>query len=247
MIKAVRLVIFDLDGTLIDAYRAVYRSINYCLRAAGHRSVGSARIKRTVGWGDRHLLATLLGQEKDLEKVLSLYRRHHAEELKRGSKLLPGAKQVLQELKRQGYYTAVASNRPTKFSLIVIKHLHIDRYFDFVLCADKARRPKPYPDILRQILGHFSLTAAQSIYVGDMTIDLEAGRRARMRTVAVTGGSSRRKDLQAHKPWAMVRNVSGVIKILERVKEGKEPLSSRGWRNENNNLTGGSRCVGGSR
>jgi len=213
MDKKIQLVIFDLDGTLIDAYQAVYESINFCMTENGRRPVSHAKIKRTVGWGDRHLLAALWG-EKDLDRVLRMYRRHHRDALKRGSKLLPGAREVLEKLRSRGYLLAVASNRPTKFSLIVLRHLGIWRHFDYVLCGDKARRPKPYPDILRQILKRFKLAPSQAMYVGDMTIDVEAGRRARVRTVAVCGGSSRKKELSALQPVAIIKSVAQLPDLL---------------------------------
>jgi len=210
---AVKLIIFDLDGTLIDAYQAVEESVNFCLRAVGRRPIGALTIKRTVGWGDRQLLIALQG-EKGIDKILAMYRRHHRGALRRGSKLLPGSRKVLQVLKKKGYRLAVASNRPTKFSYIVLRHLGILRYFDYVLCADKARRPKPYPDMLRQILRHFSLASREAVYVGDMTIDIQSGRRARVKTVAVAGGSSRKKELAALKPMAVIRRIADLLKVV---------------------------------
>ena len=223
MSRRIRLVIFDLDGTLIDAYQAVYESINFCLHAAGSPSISHEKIKRTVGWGDRHLLVTLLG-ETGIDKILRMYRQHHSQSLRRGSKLLPGALETLQALQEQGYLLAVASNRPTMFSRIVLRHLGIARYFKYVLCGDKVSRPKPYPDMLQQILRRFAVRPREALYVGDMTIDVEAGRRARVPTVAVTGGSSRRQELEMLSPLAVVRSVKNLLPLLAQLQEDKGEL-----------------------
>src|SRR5206468_4299493 len=138
-------------GTLVNAYRAVYRSINFALGEFGFPPVSAHVIKRSVGWGDRHLIEGFVGKEK-APAVLKLYRRHHKDSLTTGVKFLPGAKTLLNDLKRNGYRLAIASNRPTKFTKIILKILGIDRCFDCVLCGDQVKRPKPYPDMLWQIL-----------------------------------------------------------------------------------------------
>ena len=212
----IKLVIFDLDGTLMNAYPAVYRSVNYALARFGHPSIGHAIIKRTVGLGDRHLLRSFIG-EADLDAALKVYRRHHALSLRKDTKLLPGSLRLLRYLRSQGLKIAVASNRPTKFSLIAIKHLKIRKFFDHILCGDKVDHPKPAPDILLAILKKFSLKPSQALYVGDMAIDVRTGRRARVKTVAVTTGSNTAAELAALKPYSVVKSISGVKRLLERL------------------------------
>ncbi len=215
--KKIKLVVFDLDGTLINAYPAVYRSVNHTVKKFGFAPITHATIKRTVGWGDRHLLQSFMGDklgEKDIDQALKVYRQHHALALRKDTKLLPGALKILQYLQTQGLKIAVASNRPTQFSLIAIRYLKINIFFDYVLCGDKVAHPKPAPDILKEILKKFKLKPAEALYVGDMGIDVLTGRRARVKTVAVATGSSTIQELAALKPLAVVRNVYQARKFL---------------------------------
>ena len=214
MQNKVKLAIFDLDGTLINAYPAVYRSINYTMKQISLSPLDHETIKKTVGWGDRHLLRSFVGDER-IEEFLAIYRRHHKDSLKSGSKLLPGAKRLLTFLKKHKYKIAVASNRPTKFSRIVMKHLKIDSYFDYVLCGDKAKRPKPFPDILKQILAKFHLKPKEALYVGDMTIDIQTGKGAKVKTIAVATGSSSKRELAGMNPDYIIDNVFEVAGILK--------------------------------
>lgn len=92
--KKIQLVIFDIDGTLINAYPAVYRSVNFTVKKFGFGRISHQTIKRTVGWGDRHLLQSFIG-DKNLDRALSVYRRHHAAALRQDTKLLPGALRIL--------------------------------------------------------------------------------------------------------------------------------------------------------
>jgi HAD superfamily hydrolase (TIGR01509 family) len=211
--RGIQLVIFDLDGTLINAYPAIIRSLNYVMGELGYPKQDALLIRRAVGWGDEKLLAPFVSP-KDLKKALSLYRRHHKKSLIQDSQLSPGAGVLLSRLKAKGYKLAVASNRPTKFSWILIRHLKIGRYFDYVLCADKLKNRKPHPEILNKILAKFSLKPKEALYVGDMCIDIQAGRRAKVKTIAVATGSNNRQELKRVKPYRIVNKVVSLNNIL---------------------------------
>jgi phosphoglycolate phosphatase len=209
----IKLVIFDLDGTLVDAYPAINRSFNYTMRQINYPCRDSLVIRRAVGWGDRNLLKPFV-KRADLTKALEIYRRHHRESLIRWSSLLPGASRVLSGLKSKGYKLAVASNRPTRFSRVIIRHLELNKYFAYVLCADKLQHMKPHPEILNKILRRFSLRPEQAIYVGDMAIDAQTGRKAKLRTIIVTTGSSSRREIVKENPYRIIKSITALSGLL---------------------------------
>ena len=213
MIKSV---IFDLDGTLVDAYLAVSQSVNYTLSSLGFAPRSHAQIKCSVGGGDRKLMVHFVG-EKQADRAIAIYRPHHTKALglKGAVKLLPGALGVLKFLKGKGYKLAIASNRPTKFTRIILKVLGILKFFDVVLCADKAARPKPYPDILWAIAKRLSLDVSEVLYVGDMTIDVNCAHRAGVRVVAVSTGSSSKKELKDLKPWGFIDKMVELKQLMK--------------------------------
>jgi phosphoglycolate phosphatase len=208
--SGIKLVIFDLDGTLVDAYAAITHSFNYAMKRSGYPAQSPLTIRRAVGLGDKQLLAAFV-EKKDLDKALEAYRKYHAFDLKRYARLLPGARRVLSLLKKRGYRLAVASNRPTRFSQIIIRHLGIKQYFDYVLCADKIKCGKPSPEILHTVMRKLGVTAAQTIYVGDMVIDAQTARNSEVKAVIVTGGSSTLSEIRKERPWQII---SGIVKIL---------------------------------
>jgi len=220
MPRMLKLVIFDLDGTLMDAYRAVWKSVNHALRKMGRPSLSHAAVKRAVGWGDAHLIRTCVGDQAT-EEILKIYRRHHTRALKKGVKLLPGALGVIRKFKAVGLKLAVASNRPSRFSRIAMRALNIRSYFDFVICADEVGRGKPHPDIFRAILKKFSVSAEQALYVGDMVIDVVAGRKSGLRTVAVLTGSSRRSELASGRPYRIIRSLKELPGIVAGLHRGR--------------------------
>lgn len=212
--KEIKLIIFDLDGTLVDAYQAIIKSFNYTMQRLNYPRQNSLVIRRAVGWGDESLLKPFL-KEKDLVAAVSLYRKHHKAILLRNSRLLPKVDKVLKYLKEKSYKLAIASNRPCQSSWIIIRHLGLKKYFDYVLCADRVKHIKPHPEILNRIMQRFYLEPKQAIYIGDMAIDAQAGRRAKVKTMIVTTGSSTREEIKKEKPHRILRNMADLFKILK--------------------------------
>lgn len=209
-----KLIIFDLDGTLIDAYLAITASFNYTMQALGYPKACASDIRKAVGWGDAQLLKPFI-KNKDLLRALSIYRRDHRRSLLRGARLIPGARKVLSRLKRRGFKLAVASNRPTEFSRILIRHLRLEAYFDYMLCADKLRYGKPHPMILQKIMRKFAVRPQEALYIGDMTVDAQAGRRAKVKTIIVTGGSSTMRQIKKERPYRVMGRIEELLKIVQ--------------------------------
>ncbi|MFA5350778.1 MAG: HAD family hydrolase [Candidatus Omnitrophota bacterium] len=203
----IELIIFDLDGTLINAYAAICSSFNYVMRKLGLKPKSSRLIRSLVGWGDANLLKPYVPGH-DLKRSLRLYRSHHKISLLKQSHLYPHVRMLLRKLKSRGCKLAVASNRPSRFSFILLRHLRIINFFDYVLCADKLKRGKPDPEILNKIIKRFALNKLKVLYVGDMAIDAQAGRRAMVKTIIVTSGSNSIAEIKREHPFKIISRVS---------------------------------------
>lgn len=99
--KGIKLIIFDLDGTRINAYPAIIESFNYTLQRLHYLPRDNLTMCRTVGWGDSRLLEPFI-KRKDRKKALSLYRQHHQNSLKRKSCLFPKVKSEYFKLDTSG-------------------------------------------------------------------------------------------------------------------------------------------------
>ncbi len=209
----IKLVIFDLDGTLVNAYGAINSSFNYVMRKLGLKPQSANTIRRAVGWGDINLLKPYV-RPKDLEFALGLYRNHHKYSLLKHSRLYRRVRYLLRCLKAEGYKLAVASNRPTEFSFILLRHLRLTDFFDYVLCADKLKYGKPHPQILNKIIKRFGVKKSQALYVGDMAIDAQAARRARIKAIIVTGGSSDNRQIKKEKPFKIIFKINKLLDLL---------------------------------
>ncbi|MCM8789880.1 MAG: HAD family hydrolase [Candidatus Omnitrophica bacterium] len=201
----IKLIIFDLDGTLVNAYPAITASFNYTMRRIKYPLKDALTIRRAVGRGDKNLLKPFI-KNKDLNKALAIYRKHHKKALLKKSSLLPGTRVVLEKLKNKGYKLAIATNRPSESTLILIRHLELDKYFDYVICADSLKFAKPHPKILNEIMRKFLVGSYETLFVGDMTIDARTGKKAGVKTVIVTTGSSSKEEIYREKPYYKIMN-----------------------------------------
>jgi phosphoglycolate phosphatase len=208
-----RLIIFDLDGTLVDAYPAIAKSFNYTMKKMGYSRQRMEVIRRSVGWGDRNLLKPFVSK-KDLDAALLIYRRHHARALLSGSRLFVGTRRVLVYLKNKGYKLAVASNRPTRFAGILLRRFRLDRYLDYVLCADRLKHMKPHPEILNKIMRRFHVKPQETVFVGDMFIDAQTGKRAKVKTIVLTTGSSTVEELKKEKPHRIINRLTELMALV---------------------------------
>jgi len=209
----IKAILFDLDGTLIDAYQAIIQSFNHTMRRLHYPVKPDTVIRRAVGWGDENLLKPFVRRE-DLARALRIYRHHHKGALLKGSRLLPGVKRTLKYLKAKGYILAVASNRPTRFSRILVVGLKLAPFFSYMLCADKLKHGKPHPEILKKIMKRLSVEPHEALYVGDMRIDAQAGRRARVKTIVVTTGSSSLREIKKENPFCIIKKISHLKEIV---------------------------------
>ena len=210
-----KLFIFDLDGTLVDAYAAIISSFNFTLRALGVKTQDEKTIKKAVGWGDQKLLEPFV-PAKDLKKALAIYRKHHLHSLKIGTHWLPAAQELLRCLKKNGKGLAIASNRPARFTKIILRSLGALKFFDRVLCADQLKFGKPHPLILNKLIRVFGVSKQDVLYVGDMAIDVQTGKRSGVATAAVATGSSTVLELKKARPTYLFKNLAALKSECQR-------------------------------
>jgi phosphoglycolate phosphatase len=211
------LFIFDLDGTLMDAYQAIWASLTHTLDAFGYPPVDYEVAKHAVGMGDKHFV-TKFFKPADVEQARRIYRDHHLSIIHDKVFLMPGAGELLAFLTARGKFLAVASNRPRETGRSIIRQLDIEHYFQRVVFADMVARPKPSPDVVEAITSFFGAARQQALFVGDMDIDVNTGKNAGVDTVAVATGSSSHEELKACGPDCLCLSLH---ELLAELKNGR--------------------------
>ncbi|MCM8786016.1 MAG: HAD family hydrolase [Candidatus Omnitrophica bacterium] len=208
-----KIAIFDLDGTLIDAYDSIYKTIDFISEKIKFKKFDYETVKRSVGGGDQKLILNLFG-ERNFKIAYTLYRENYLKFLTGNVKLLKGCIEILNELKNKGIKIALATNR-SKFCLnFLLKKVKIENYFDIIMCIDDVKNPKPDPEIIFKILEISNFKKQQSFYVGDMDIDYLTGKNAGVDTYIVLTGSSQKDDFLKYENYLIFNNLKEVKKFL---------------------------------
>lgn len=192
----VRGVIFDLDGTLVDAFEGIHETLMHTMRHFGFPEHSFATTKRMVGHGLEELLARAMRPEI-VKDAVSFYRAYYKDIAVSTAHPLPGATALLERLHARGTKIALASNKPSFFCRQIVEGKGWGPYFTAVLGPDLVGKHKPDPLMLETALAKLEVAACDALYVGDMTVDLEAARAAKIPVVLVATGSLTAAELRA--------------------------------------------------
>ena len=205
MSRRIDAVIFDLDGTLVDSQPAVLRATKEAL-ARFDINVSDDEVRERFGGGSRNIMSYFL--VRDLGKANANKKIDEAVEAKNSLQveystnvaLLSGVKQLLSQLKQDGFLIGIATMGAGDVARRVLSHNRIDTYFSRVLTVDDVTNPKPDPEILVKTAKQLGVDVSRSLYVGDSSHDLEAAKAVGMPFVLADTGlfvdGTRRIDLR---------------------------------------------------
>jgi phosphoglycolate phosphatase len=208
-------VVFDLDGTLIDGYAAIGDALGYAMERLGAPPPSAAEVRGMVGHGLESLLEKAVGPERAAEGV-RLFRERYPEVAVEKSHLLPGVAGVVAALADRGHLQAVASNKPSKFSRLILEAKGIAGSFRAIAGPDAETPAKPDPAMLRDLMAAMAVRPEETVVVGDMEVDFEFARAAGCRIVLIPGGSRTREELSALAPDAFLESIVGLPEWLAR-------------------------------
>lgn len=204
MRRRVDLLIFDLDGTLVDSRQDLTASVNHALGRMGLPPLPIETVTGFIGDGARLLFTRSLeaargvADEAEVEAGLRAFREHYGLHLLDATRPYPGVPEALQVLGQKAM--AVATNKPEDFSLAILKGLGLHHHFRVVLGGDSTPHKKPHPAQAEAILAAVRLPPAAALVVGDSPQDIAMARAAGCGACAVTYGLRPREELAAAAP-----------------------------------------------
>jgi phosphoglycolate phosphatase len=188
--KNIKLIIFDLDGTLIDSLDDLADATNHMLTSLGRAAVNSDQVRSFVGHGARRLVEKAMPNAvaEEIEIGLSIFLAFNEEHIVDKTRLYPGVVETLSALRRAGKALAVVSNKNVALCTKVMTTLQVDGFFECVIGADSLPARKPSPEPLLKVLRDLGVPPEQAAIVGDSINDIAAGKGAGIVTVGCTYG-----------------------------------------------------------
>ncbi|GHD72040.1 phosphoglycolate phosphatase, bacterial [Luteimonas padinae] len=205
------LVLFDLDGTLVDSAADIAEAVNRTLDELGHAREDEATVRSWIGLGTRVLLDSALrhaGSTADVDAVMPRLMVHYEDCLLLHARLYPGTVEALEALADAGVAMSMATNKPERMARVLAHAMGIDRYFTHVVGGDTLAERKPHAMPLLHLAALHGVAAADTLMVGDSEADAGAAKAAGMDLVLLRHGYPRDFDLESAGAVAVLDDLS---------------------------------------
>lgn len=208
-------ILFDVDGTLVDARLDIANAMNYALRILDFPELPEADITAYIGTGVRDLIRKSLGtdDERTIEKGTKLYIDYYIAHASDQTILYPHAVEILEYLKPKRKF--ILTNRYESFADAALRALGIRDYFEGIIGGDDESCLKPLACVVDRAAERFGIDKGRSLIVGDMGIDVMTGKNAGVKVCWVTHGLGKIEDVAPLKPEYIIDDLIELKEIIK--------------------------------
>ena len=217
-------ILFDLDGTLIDSVPDLAHSLNAMLQELDRSTFSEDTIRFWVGNGAQTLVKRALSGQRDIDEdidptlfreALSVFLTFYAQDLCRSTVTYPNVTETLYTLKERGYRLAIITNKPFDFVAPILKGLKLERLFELCLGGDSLERKKPDPLPLYHACQKLNISVEQAVMVGDSKNDILAANASGMQSIGVTYGYNYGEDISSYNPDVVIDDFANILTLID--------------------------------
>jgi len=206
-----RLILFDVDGTMVDSVPDLADAVNVMQTKLGRDPHSEAKIRHWVGNGVEKLVKRALSDDLDAEPDAALFeqavphfRQAYSLRVCERSHLYDGVEKTLSELKDRGFNLGCITNKAEQFTLPLLQKLGIANYFSITVCGDTLSEKKPHPMPLLHCAKHFDVHPSEALMIGDSISDVKAARAAGFNIICLSYGYNHGQDIHTANPDAVI-------------------------------------------
>jgi phosphoglycolate phosphatase len=218
-----RLILFDLDGTLVDSVPDLAFAVDAMLNDMGQSEAGAEQIRLWVGNGAQMLVKRALSKhmtplpldDSFFEQALKSFYHHYQQVNGLKSQLYPQVLETLKHLRKVVPFMALVTNKPEQFTRPLLDH-HKLPPFDLLVCGDTLSTKKPDPAPLLYCLEKLNCHPHETVMIGDSVSDIKAAKAANIPVICVNYGYHQGEDLSAYQPEYLIERFQALLAILGR-------------------------------
>jgi phosphoglycolate phosphatase len=210
------LLIFDLDGTLIDSKLDLAHAVNATRAFMGLGPIEHELVYSYVGNGAPVLLRRALGPdvpEADLERALRFFLDYYRDHMLDYTVLYPGIREALEELRSHGRSLAVLTNKPVRMSVAMLEALGLGDHFFRVYGGNSFDQKKPNPIGIERLMEEANIPREKTLMIGDSGVDIQTARNAQVSSCGVTWGFQP-ESLVIHPPDMLVNRIDELTQYI---------------------------------
>jgi phosphoglycolate phosphatase len=217
-IRKPKMILIDVDGTLVDTIPDLAFCINEMMVQLDMPRRGEARVRLWVGNGTERLIKRALtgrmnGEpDEDLyQRALPIFLNFYAQNISKRSRLYDGVREGLAGLRAADMRLGAVTNKPERFTLPLLKQMHLLDYFEIVVSGDSLPRKKPDPLPLLHAAEVMSIAPAHALMLGDSETDVIAARAAGFQIVCVSYGYNHGENICDANPDAVIDSIAELL------------------------------------
>jgi len=221
MLKKPKMVLIDVDGTLVDSVPDLAYCVDEMMKQLGRPPHGEATVRDWVGNGvERLVRRALVGQldgepsDEDFARAYPLFLELYRENTSQRSCLYPGVREGLEYLRAQGYQLGCVTNKAAQFTVPLLKAMGIYDDFGIVVSGDTLPMKKPDPLPLLHAAEHFGVPPGDSLMLGDSKSDVTAARAAGFQVVCMSYGYNHGEDIRDYAPDAVIDSMAELSTLI---------------------------------
>lgn len=222
---AIKVVGFDLDGTLVDSALGLANTVDKMCERLGLPKPGKALVTTWIGNGIDVLLDRALlwaNAPKDAEyrqNAMIILSECYQDELLSGSPLFPDVKETLVQLHSEGHQLVLITNKPSKFVPDLMDYLGVSHLFAMMLGANDSIKIKPHPTPIFKVLGELGVMQSEFVFVGDSRNDILAAKNAGVTSIALTYGYNYGEPIANESPDYIIHDFAELLPLIHQLKD----------------------------
>lgn len=215
-LSGVRLLVYDLDGTLLDAFRKIWRCADAAFSEARLPVPSFDEVKSSVGDGSRVLIRRLLKSRAPdrFDSVFERFMAHYTSNPASDATLYPDVIDTLRLLRGRSFTQCILTNKPEEVTLPACQTLGLTKWLDGIWGGLPNRPLKPHPDSLNTVLAHFKRAPGECAMIGDYRADYEVAAATGARMIGVTWGLFSREETLKQNPDAIIDSMKQLPALL---------------------------------